>query len=169
MDRTILSLVIVTGLVGVLSAGTLVVGYRATNEALAAPSDPLIEIDETLLVLDTLHLGMPERDLREHGALRFEHGETSHGITRWEANTRDNPRYRSVRVLTRDGRAVGMRVVYRQPNVRAHDQWRELLAAPYRMTDVDRHWETAALKLKARRDATAFYAVRKRYRGQLDW
>jgi hypothetical protein len=102
-------------------------------------------------------------------ALDFKPKSERNGVRTWRADTRDNPRYRSVRALTRKGRVVGLRVVYREPNVHAHDVWRELLSAPYRFTDEERHWETEDLKLKARRDATAFYVVRKRYRNRLEW
>ena len=169
MDRTILSLVLAVGLVGALSAGTLVVGYRATDEPHARESDPLVAVDEGLFELDRLRLGASERVVRKHGALNFERRAKKDGVRTWRANIQDNPRYRSVRVITHDGRVVGVRVRYREPNVGTHDLWRELLPPPYRTTDEDRHWETQRLKLKASRDATAFYVVRKDHRSKLEW
>jgi hypothetical protein len=169
VDRAILSLVFAVALVGALSAGTLVVGYRATIETHARESDPLVAVDESRFELDRLRLGASERAVRKHGALNFERRAKKDGVRSWRANIRDNPRYRSARVITHDGRVVGVRVRYREPNLLAHDLWRELLPAPYRTTDEDRHWETERLKLKASRDATVFYVVRKDHRSKLAW
>jgi hypothetical protein len=184
MNRAIVVIVIAAALGGVVAGGIMAWAFftQRGEDAIAtpvvgefAPPPPprkLIVVDAAELFLDGFGIGLPETDVAKTGRtrrLRFQKKKHDAGHVELWAIPKRSKRFSSVRMLVAGGEVVALRVKYNLPQPDTYDLWKDLLGKPYYLNGEERHWETAVLKAKARRDASKFYVVRKEYRGRFPW